>query len=227
MKQKGLKIALGFLIVLIAAFVILNLTLDGIIKSAIEKNASELMQTEVIVESVNLSLFDGSGEINGFSVSNPEGFSEAPAVNIDETYLKIDLATIFSDTIIVEKLNIYNPVLFFEQEGFGVNLRKLNQNMELAEEVEGPRLVIDRLVIENGVVKVSSSIERERTAEARIENFELTDIGRAGNNTVKQSIREIMDPLLKRAVREALSRGLIEQLQNRVQDLLGGDDEDN
>lgn len=226
MKHKGLKIFGGFLVVLIVAFIILNFSLDGIVKSAIQENGTELLQTEVGVDNVNVSIFDGSGVIYGFTVANPEGFSDEQAIRIDETSIKIDLSTIFSDTIVVENINIKNPELFFEQKGMGINLRKLNQNMDLAEDVEEPFLVINHLLIENGTVRVSSTIEREQTAEASIEAFELTNIGQAGSNTMKQSIREIMDPLIERAIQEAVTRGLLEQLENKVQDLLGGDDED-
>lgn len=226
MKHKGLKIFGGFLVVLIVAFIILNFSLDGIVKSAIQENGTELLQTEVDVGNVNISIFDGSGVIYGFTVANPEGYSDEQAIRIDETSLKIDLSTIFSDTIVVENINIKNPKLFFEQKGMGINLRKLNQNMDLAEDIEEPFLVINHLLIENGTVRVSSTIERERTAEAGIEAFELTNIGQAGSNTMKQSIREIMDPLIERAIQEAVTRGLLEQLENKVQELLGGDDED-
>lgn len=225
MKHKGLKIIGGLLVVLIAAFIILNFTLDGIVKSAIEENGSELLQTSVEVGNVNVSLLNGSGVIYGFTVANPDGFSDEEAIRIDETSIKIDLSTIFSDTIVVENINIKNPELFFEQKGLGINLRKLNENMDLAEDVEGPSLVINHLFVENGTVRVSSTIERERTAEASIQEFELTNIGQSGSNTMKQSIREIMDPLIERAIREAVSRGLLEQLENKVQDLLGADDE--
>ena len=225
MKHKGLKIFGGLLLILITAFIILNFTLDGIVKSAIEENGTELLQTEVDVGNVNISLFDGSGVIHGFTVSNPDEFSDEPAVQIDETSIKIDVMSIFTDTIVVENVMIRNPELYFEQQGFGINLRKLNENMELAEVEEEPRLIIRHLFIENGTVRVSSTIDRERTAEASIEEFELNNIGQAGTNTMKQSIREIMDPLLERAIREAVSRGLLEQLENKVEDLLGTGEE--
>lgn len=227
MKHKGLKIFGGLLVVLIAAFIILNFSLDGIVKSAIEENGTELLQTEVNIGNVNVSLFDGSGVIYGFTVANPEGFSDEKAIVIDEMSLKIDLSTIFSDTIVVENIHIQNPELFFEQIGLGINLRKLNENMDVAEDTEGPSMVINHLLMEDGTVRVSSTIERERTAEASIEEFELTNIGQSGSNTMKQSIREIMDPLIERAIQEAVSRGLLEQLENKVQDLFGSDDDEN
>lgn len=226
MKNKILLSIVGLIAIIGIAFIVLTFTIDGIVKSAIEENGTELFQTEVNVNNVDISLINGTGEINGLVIQNPEGFSGEPAIQIDVTNIRIDLVSIFSDTIVVENVTLQNPELFFEQRGVGINLRKLNQNMDLDEDVEGPFLVIDHLLIENGTVKVSSTMERERTAEASIEEFELNNVGRAGNNTVKQSMREIMDPLIQRAIQEAISRGLLEQLENKVQDLLGGENED-
>lgn len=225
MKNKGIKILGGFLVILIATFIVLNFTLDGIIKSEIEETSSELLQTEVDVGNVNVSIFNGSGEIYGFVVQNPDNFSNEPAINIGQVNIQIDLASIFSDTIIVENIHILNPEFFFEQKGFGANLKTLNDNMDLAEEPEAKSLIIEHLLVENGTVRVSSTIERERTAEASIEQFELNDIGRSGSNTTKESIRQIMKPLLQRAIRKAVNGGLLEQLENKVQDLLSGNDE--
>lgn len=223
--KKTVAVFGGFLAVLVICFIVLSFTLDGIVKSAIEENGTELFQTELSVSDVDISLFNGSGTIHGLTIQNPEDFSDRPAILIDQTNIRIDLATLLSDTIIIRDVRIQNPELFFEQKGLGVNLRKLNQNMDLAYEPDEPSLIINHLLVENGIVKVSSTIDRERTAEANIDEFELNNIGQEGNNTMKQSIRKIMNPLIDRAIQEAVSRGLLEQLENKVEDLLGTEEE--
>ncbi len=223
--SKGLKILAAFIVVLIGAFIVLNFTIDGIVKSNIEETGTELFQTEVDVGNVNISLFDGSGEIYGLSVANPEDFSDQPAIEMQEIRIKVDLISLLSDTILVENVNITNASLFFEQRGFGINLRQLNQNMDLTADEDDPAMIIDHLLVDGATVRVSSTIDRERTAEATLESFELSGIGRQGSNTMKQSMQQIMEPLIERAIQEAVSRGLLEQLENKVQDLLGGDEE--
>ncbi|MDZ7719847.1 MAG: hypothetical protein U5K72_13605 [Balneolaceae bacterium] len=224
MMQKGLKIVVGIFVVLAAVFIILNVTIDGIVKSTIETSGSELYQTEVKVGNVNVSVWNGSSEINEFVVYNPGQFSDQPAIEMDEIHLKFDLTTMLSDTILIENIRISGARLFFEQQGFGINLRQLNENMNLSEEDDEPVVVIDYLIMENATVRVSSTIDRERTAEASIETFELEGIGRNGSNTIKQSMQQIMEPLIERAIREAMTGGLLQQLENRIKDLLGGDD---
>lgn len=227
MKYKELKIFAGFLIVFAGALIVLSLTVDGIVKSAIEEDGTELFQTDVTVGNVNISLWNGSSEIYGFTISNPENFSDQAAIEIDEIHMTFDLTTMLSDTILIENIRISGAKLFFEQEGFGINLRTLNQNVDLSEDEDEAVVVIDRLIVENATVRVSSTIDRERTAKANIENFELERVGQDGGNTIKQSMLQILEPLIERAIREAMTGGLLQQLENKVRDLIGGDDDNN
>ncbi|MCG2587007.1 DUF748 domain-containing protein [Rhodohalobacter sulfatireducens] len=224
MKHKGLKTFAGFIIVLAAAFIVLSFTIDGIVKSAIEEDGRELFQTAVEVSNVNISMWNGTSEIYGFTVSNPDQFSDQPAIELDEIQLKIDLASMLSDTILIENIRITGVRLLFEQQGFGINLRSLNQNMDLSADEDDAVVVIENLLVENATVQVSSTIDRERTVEANIENIELEGIGRDGNNTLKQSMQQILEPLIERAIQEAVTGGLLQQLENRFKELLGGDE---
>lgn len=220
MKNKALKIVAGFVVVIIAAILIMTLSLDGMIRSGIEENGSELLQTRVTVDNVSVSLFSGSGTINGFTVQNPEEFSDEPALYIQEASMKVDIWSLFTDQILVNEIIVKSPDLFFEQIGIGANLKTLNDNMDLDfDEPSQTTLIIDYLLIEDGSVKVSTSLERERTTEVALSEFTLTDIGRNGNNTVKQTVRQVLKPLLQKAIEEALKSGVTEQLEDKVRDL--------
>lgn len=222
MKNKGRKIAGIIVAILVGAFVVFTLSIDGMVKSGIEENGSELMQTVVEVDEVSISLFSGNGSIKGFTVQNPEGFSdEQPALRILEASLKLDIWSLFSDQIIINEIIVKSPKLFFEQKGFEVNLKTLNDNMDLAFDGSSETtLIIDYLLIENSIVEVSTSLDEERTTEVSLAQFTLTDIGRDGNNTVKQSVRQILEPLLQKAIKEAVKSGVTEQIENKVRDLL-------
>lgn len=221
MKNKGLKVLGGITVILLAAFLLVTLTLDERVKSGIEEYGSELLQTIVTVESVSISPFSGNGTIKGFTVQNPENFSEEPALYIQEASMSIDIRSLFSDQIVIDEIIVKSPELFFEQKGIGVNLNTLNDNLHsYSGEPSEKTMVIDYLLMENGRVKVSTSIDRERTAEARLAQFELRDIGRDGNDTIQQSLRQVMGPLLQLAIEEAVKSGVTEQLENRVRDFL-------
>jgi|AntRauTorcE11897_2_1112592.scaffolds.fasta_scaffold00054_32 hypothetical protein len=221
MKNKGLKFSGAILALFIAIFFVLTITLDGMVKSGIEENGSELFQTTVSVENVSISLFNGSGSIEGFTVANPENFSDQYAINLQEASIKVDLSSLFSDQIVFEDITIKSPQLYFEQKGFGVNLQTLNDNMNLSSGRDSETgLIIEHLLIENGEVTVRTEIEKERTASTSISSFELTGIGKDGNNTIQQSVREVLQPLIERAIAEAIKGGVVDQLENKVKDFL-------
>ncbi|MGN8225585.1 DUF748 domain-containing protein [Gracilimonas sp. BCB1] len=221
MKDKRFKVFGGFLAVLIAGVLVLTLSLDGIMKSEIEENGSRLLQTQVTVENVNISPFTGSGSIEGFTVENPDKFSDQPAISIQEASIKVDLGTLLSDEIVVKNITVKSPQLYFEQQGFGANLKTLNDNMNLSSRSSSETaLIIEHLLVESGEVTVSTDIDRKRTASATIESFELNGIGKDGSNTIQQSVQEVIKPLLEHAIAEAIKGGVVDQLENKVRNLL-------
>lgn len=205
---------------LIVAFIALTLTIDGIVKSGIEEHGSQLMGTEVRVDGVSISLFSGSGSISGFTVQNPENFSDEAAIEIEEMSMKIDISSLFSEVILVKDITIKSPNVFFEQKGLGANLKVLNDNMAAASGSSSEKaMVIEHLFVEDGTIRVSTSIDRERNAEVSFSSIELEGIGRDGNNTISDAVRQVMEPILEEAMEEAIKSGVTDQIENRVRDL--------
>ncbi len=223
MKNRILKIGGGILIVLVVVFLGISLSLDGMIKSSIEETSSDMLQVEVDVDDVAISLFDGRGTIDGLMIQNPKGFADRPAIQFKQIKLKIDLATLLSDTIVVNNLLIQNPSVYVEQTTEGNNLTTLQDRLGSSSgESYNTYMVIDHLLINESHVQLKSTIGEERNVEATITKIELTDVGRSGNNTIKQTTRQILEPVLKKAIRQAAKQGIKDLVKDKVQDLLGG-----
>ncbi len=221
--SKRMKIAGGLVFAIVATLIVVSISLDGIIKAGIESNGSELLQTEVQVEDVDISIFSGKGTLYGFKVKNPDRFSDIPAIDIKETEIVIDLSSIFTKQIVIEELYVKEPNLYFEQQGFGTNLSTLNDNMEFSSESPSDKtMIIERLMVENSMVKVSTAIDRERTASAKIDQIELKGIGRDGESTIKDGVRKILEPLISSAIQEAVKGGVVDQLKDKAKEILGG-----
>ncbi|HKK25366.1 MAG TPA: hypothetical protein VJ941_07030 [Gracilimonas sp.] len=223
MSKKTLKLTAGFAVVLLSLLLVITLSLDGMVKSGIERNGSELLQTRVTVDNVNISLFSGSGTINGFAVQNPENYSDESALYIEEASIKIDVTSLLSDRIIVNEIKLNNPEILFEQKGIGINLNTLSDNMDIdsqeTPEDSETNLIIDHLKIIEGKVIVNSTLNRDQTTEVSLTDLTVNDIGRDGNNTVKQSVKEILRPLFQKAIEDALKSGVTEQIEDKVRDL--------
>ena len=223
MSKKTLKLTAGFAVVFLSLLLVITLSLDSMVKSGIERNGSDLLQTRVTAYNVNISLFSGSGTINGFAVQNPENYSDESALYIEEASIKIDITSLLSDRIIVNEIKLNDPKVLFEQKGFGINLKTLSDNMDIdsqeTPEDSETNLIIDHLKINEGKVIVNSTLNRDQTTEVSLTDLTVNDIGRDGNNTVKQSVKEILRPLFQKAIEDALKSGVTEQIEDKVRDL--------
>lgn len=222
MKNKGLKIVGGILGVIIIGFLILIFSLDGIVKSNIRQTGSNLLQTPVDVDDVSISIFNGSGTIDGITIKNPDGFDDPNAMSFKEISLTLDLSTIFSDTVVVKDLTIRQPEFYMEQKTKGNNLKILMDHLSSSSSGGSGSLIVDHFLVNDGSVKLSTDIGGKRSAEARFSQIELKGVGREGSNTTKQTVQQILEPVLKRAIAKAVSDGLLDKAKEKLQDLLGG-----
>lgn len=219
--MKGLKITGIVLAVIAAALIAIGVTIDGIVESGIEDAGSDVLKTEVEVDDIDISIFGGSASMDGFIVYNPEGFSDEAAVSLKGIKIVLDLGSLFSDNILVKEVYVNNPEILFEQKGTKVNLRELSQNISTGTEEESDKsIIIEKFVLEEGKISISSELEKERNAEASLDRIELNDIGKSGSGTIQQAMREILEPVIKNALAEAVSSGLMDQLKDKVDDLI-------
>jgi uncharacterized protein involved in outer membrane biogenesis len=212
------KVLTGLVAVAVIGLLIFSLTVDRLVKRSIENAGSEMLNTPVEVKDLSLSVLDGSGTIDGIFIQNPEGFSDEAVLNFRQISMKLNVSSLFSDTVIVEELIIDNPELYLEQQGVDNNIDKLVKNMEPSSSGD-TKVIIERLVVNEGYVKLSSDIGEERTAEGTFSKIELADVGRQGN-TLQQVMEQVLRPVLQVAAQEAVKEGLMDEAKNKLQDFL-------
>lgn len=217
------KFALAFAAIIGALLIglfILSLTLDTTVKSNIEEIASELLGTEVTVRDVSLSVWDGTGKISDISISNPDAFSEEPAIRFESIDIDMELSSLLSDTILVNEIRIQRPELFVEQRSSGNNLNALLDQLSRGDTDQESNLIIDYLLIENGEVTLMADLGEESSTKSELPTIELEGIGRDSNNTAEDALREILEPILREAIQRAARDGLMDQTQDQLENLL-------
>jgi hypothetical protein len=221
--KKLFQILVGLIAVFAVGALILSFSLDGMVESTIEDTSSDMLQTTVDVKEVNLSILDGQGTITGITVHNPEGFSDNPALQLQQISMKVKLKSLLSDTIVVERVEIENPELFFEQKASGSNFDALSSNLNSGSTSSSQTyLVVEYLEVQDGRVTLSTDIGGEKSMEATIGRFTLEDIGRADSSTMEQTLRQILQPILQKATRQALQQGLLDKAKEKLENLLDG-----
>lgn len=209
------------IVVALVGLVVLSFSLDGIVKSQIEETGSQMLKTSVEVNDASISILDGKGTIKGITIHNPKGFSDNPAVQLKEISMTIDLSSLLSDTIVVKNITIQNPQIYFEQKTSGSNLNTLKNNLGGGSS-SGTNVIVDHLLVQKGRVTLTTDIGGKKSVEATFDQFELNGIGRSGNNTMEQTMRQILQPILEKAAREAVKKGLLNEAKKKLKDLIGG-----
>jgi len=219
--MKGLKITGIILAIILGTVLAVGMTIDGIVESGIEDSGSDLLKTEVEVDDIDISVFGSSADMDGFIVYNPEGFTDGAAISLNEIEIDLDVKSLLTDQILINKIRVKNPEIFFEQKGPRVNLRELSNNIDVGSEEDSEKtIIIKEFILEEGVIKIHSELEKERSAEASIDRLVLNNIGESGSETIQQAMKQILSPIIKNALSDAVKSGLKDKLEETVNDLI-------
>ena len=130
--MKKILIAIAaVVVVLVVAVVFLLGNIDRIVKGTMEDVGSELLGVPVKVATVEISLKNGNGQITGLTIANPTSFSAQNAFQMDMIRIGLDLKSLGKQPLVINELNIKNPVIQLEaKEDGSSNLQALLNNID-------------------------------------------------------------------------------------------------
>jgi len=187
--KKWLKITLLVLVALVVvAASLLAVALDGAVKTAVVTLLPKITGTDVKLDKVSISILSGKGELSGFIIGNPEGYKTESAFELRKVRVDVDLASLLSDTIIIEEIYIDAPKVTYEA-GFPSNIGKIQENVE---KFSGPKeekpeekpakpakkVQINHFLLENGTILLSAQILEGQTVPVKLPTIEMHDIGK-------------------------------------------------
>lgn len=214
--KKGFRAV--FALVLVLAVVgagVVSLTLGKIVKTAVEAAGPRLLGAPVTLGLATLAPWSGRGTLRGLVIGNPEGFKGPRAASVDSIEIELKLASLLTDTIVVERLIVRRPEIVWEMGPGGSNLTRLQRNAEAAAtggapapapaaapEKTGKSLLIRRLEITGGSVGLAAAAFGDRTLSAPLPDVRLTDLGGAGHSPAQAAAEAL------RAVTGSAQRGV-------------------
>lgn len=192
--MKKILIALFILILVIAggAYFLLG-DLNAIVKAQIEKHGSSALHTSVNVKEVNIQILDGLGEIKGFSVANPDGFTKTAALGFDTIRLDIGTENITEMPIIIEEILIdsvstlyelnaqakgnLNAILDQLKSGSSSDKPTSKESNEGTSEKSDIRIVIKKLVIKDTKLALDLTALGDKKYDETLPTFAVSNIG--------------------------------------------------
>lgn len=129
--KRLLKIFTAIIILLIALFIGIYLTLGTIVKRAITTAVPPVTGTAVTVDNVDLSLLKGHISFDGFSITNPKGFTNPDAFSLGSIVVNFDPQSVLTDKIIINDVTINKTMVDGEINQNGqINLMILQNNIQ-------------------------------------------------------------------------------------------------
>jgi uncharacterized protein involved in outer membrane biogenesis len=215
--KKKLMLGAGIaVLVVVVAAVALYLSLNSVVKGAVEGVLPRITGTPVSLEKASISLFSGKGELNGLVIGNPEGFKTDSAFSLGTVRIDLDPSSLLSDRIIIEEIYIDAPVVTYELSTSGDNISRIRKNIEQfagtgdgapdeqpGEEEPAPRkgkgkkVQINKFTFARAKVAGSATILQGQKIETpELSTIELTDIGKEKEGkSVGEVAKELFNPL--------------------------------
>ena len=234
----------GLVIVASLAFLVLVGNLDKILKGALESVGSELLGVPVTVSTVELDLKSGTGQISGFTIANPPGYTAKNAFQMNMIRLQIDIGSLGKQPIVISELNILSPKVELEaREDGSSNLQTLLNNIEknsaqadkkAAEQQpetdgvkkgEPVRMSFNKLSITG--VTVSAIVPSQEPEQIVIPDIFMENVGGTSGLTpsevgsliigdiIGQSLKSSLDKKLTEKVTEA-AKGLFDDIKQKL-----------
>ncbi len=227
---------IGFLLFIVISgslyFILTNL--DFLVRSAIEKYGSQVTRTSVSVNSVKITLADGTGAIDGLTISNPKGFDAPNAFSLDHISTKINTQSITQNPIVIDQIRIKAPQVYYEMNAERqTNLAILKDNIassfphqpepstETEPRTNNIRLIIHHLYFNEGTLNATFVPLDQQHFVLKLPQINLNDLGGKSGSSIANIAKEILVRLIDQAINEIKKQGAkkgIDVLQKEAND---------
>ncbi len=188
--------AITLAVLIVGGFIFVYSSLDSIVKAAVESIASDMTQTEVTLNDVEISPTTGQGSLRGFTMSNPEGFNSNEAFQFKEITVKIDIKSLVEDVIVINEIRINAPHITYEVGSKKSNIDTINENAQTHSssdeasdsDEEGPKFIVEHLYLNGGEISVAAAPLGDKTIDLALPNIHLKDIGKGDNGASPEVI---------------------------------------
>lgn len=217
------------IIVVAAGLYYLVTNLDAIVEAAIEKYGSETTQTKVRVDKVKIDLQHGASDILGLTVANPGKFDAPLAFSVGKIAVGINLESLTTDVIIIDKITVTAPEVFYEMDkNRDDNANALLDNIAKAAPSSGsgdsgsgdgaagaskstsPKLRIRHLLFTNGTIQAKVVPIQDKQYSLPLPTINMRNLGGSGGATPEQISEQILNRLLKQ-VRTTVKQNILDK----------------
>lgn len=201
------KIFAGLLVLVIVAVGIVFYQLNTLVREAVLQVGPEITGTTIGLDAVDIAVLDGRASIAGLAIGNPEGFQQPNIFSLESVQVEIDLPTVLDEVVVINRIFIQSPEIFYEGSNSNDNFRALLDNIAAnlpasGEEQEATasakKIIIDEFLLVGGMVTARHEVLGDRVLDLPLPELRLTGIGRNSNGaTAEEAARQIIQQITR------------------------------
>jgi uncharacterized protein involved in outer membrane biogenesis len=212
-RKSGFRIVkwifLILVVLIVGAFIAVYFSLNSIVRSQVQTQATNSLGVQTTLGSANVSLFGGKVGLNDLQISSPQGFSAPKMFVLNGTSVDVSYGELRKDPIHIDTIDIKSPRLVIEQSAGKLNFKTLMDQMPKTEQQPEPnkepmKLIIDKLTVSNAsvVIKpgeipgISGAVSLPQEIDIPIPSIELNNVGTGEGNQNGAAIKDVVMQLI-------------------------------
>ncbi len=214
------KFIIGGLVVVVlgvvAALFYISSNLNALVVQAVETFGKPVTQTEVKLESSDISFLSGEGSLHGLLIGNPAGYKGRSSFELGTLAVALDSETVADDVVVIKSIDINAPIVTYEPGGAaGSNLQQLMNNVDAfiakaaggqskgapaeqdqAQQEGSSKIVINRVTLTGGKIRIVTPLSSEGLT-VPLPKIDLTDLGKdKGGISAADAFKIVMEKVL-------------------------------
>lgn len=128
-KSNALNVLFALIIIIFLAVVIGLISIDGILKSAIQTAIKKQLKVDASISKVNLNIASGTVKISGLKIGNPPGYQFEHVFESNSISVTTSIGSLLGNPIEIKQIAIDGIAVVIEQKGLSSNLNDILKNM--------------------------------------------------------------------------------------------------
>lgn len=191
---------------------------ECVVKRLVHQYGSQFLGTDVSIQGFELSPFSGKASVKGLRIANPKGYQAPALFDLNEISVDLDVKSLFSDTIVVNSINISKPAFTYEMLSFTKNnVSDLMNNIQAstapsanepskpkaeekpaAKSEGGKKVIIRSFIVDQGEVSVMAGLANvKKVITLPLPSIKLANIGEEKKGaSIPETIKTVLNEVL-------------------------------
>ena len=128
-KNTASNIIFALIIIIFLVLVVGAISIDSILRSAIEKAITKQLKVKASLAKVSLNIASGTVTAKDLKIGNPNGYQFENILELKSLSVKTSIGSLLSNPIEIEQIKLDDVALVIEQKGLTNNLNEILKSM--------------------------------------------------------------------------------------------------